>query len=228
MGWPKGVPMRRQLSDSDLGTIAGTDASVTTVVLAVELGKPYFTVAHARQKIARMGGWYCLVSAGRCSECGEPVLTSPDRRQSAHLACRPARAARYSRIARREGRATKSTSYVAAWREREPERSRELREQEKARLRARWPDLPAEERQALLARVHAADARDYPLTVGVAEQSGSPWTDEEDQYVLEHPKMPAREVALVLGRTLWAVRGRRMRLRRQPVSSASAVLVSKR
>jgi hypothetical protein len=212
--------MQRQLSDADLAVIAAADTATTTVILAAALGKPYFTVAHARQKMHRLGSWCCPVAIGVCTECGGLLLTSPERPRMAHPACRHARAARYSRVRRREGRAAKSTPYVAAWREREPARSRELREQEKARLRARWPELPAEVQAAALAKLHAADARDYPLTVHRARQSGRPWRAEEDGYILEHAKTPAREVALVLGHTLWAVRHRRMRLRERREAAA--------
>jgi hypothetical protein len=221
MGWPKGVPRHRQLTDADLAVIAAADPSIPTVAIASELGKPYFTVAHARQKMARLGGWCCPVALGVCTECGGPLLTSPDRPRTTHPACLPARAARYSRVRRQEGKAATSTPYVAAWRQREPVRSRALREQDKARLRARWPELPAEEQAEMLARLHAADARDYPVTAEVAQHSGARWEPAEDRYILEHPQVPAREVALVLGRTLWAVRGRRVRLRHQQDGTAA-------
>lgn len=63
-------------------------------------------------------------------------------------------------------------------------------------------------------KVHAADQRDYPLTLDEATNSGDRWSADDDAYVLDHLRDPAREVALELGRTLWAVRNRRVTLRK--------------
>jgi hypothetical protein len=81
-------------------------------------------------------------------------------------------------------------------------------------MRALWPMRPEEERQALLERWHEADRRDSGLTREVAEQRGEMWTADDEGYLLEHRSMPAREVALALERTLWAVRNRRSKLLR--------------
>lgn len=100
------------------------------------------------------------------------------------------------------------------WRRRNPGALNAQREADKAKRREKWPELPAKERQASLTKVHEADARDYLITADLAASSGMPWTTEEDQYVLEHLREPARGVAITLGRSLWAVRNRRVRLRR--------------
>jgi len=116
---------------------------------------------------------------------------------------------------RREGRAQKSTLYVRRWREEHPAELATEREREKVRQRERWPERPEEERAALLDRLHAADRRDATFTREEAEHAGTPWDADEDAYVLAHLREPAREVALQLGRSLWAVRNRRVALRRR-------------
>jgi hypothetical protein len=40
MGWPKGVPLRRQLFDVQMAIIAAADSSISTAALAASLGKP--------------------------------------------------------------------------------------------------------------------------------------------------------------------------------------------
>ena len=42
-----------------------------------------------------------------------------------------------------------------------------------------------------------------------------PWSPGEDRFLVEHPDLPAREVAAELGRTTASVRGRRATLKRQ-------------
>lgn len=71
MGWPRGVPHHRTLTAGDLAQIAGADPSTPTTQLAADLGKPYFTVAHARQVMRRRGGWLTLISVVPCTECGQ-------------------------------------------------------------------------------------------------------------------------------------------------------------
>lgn len=215
MGWPRGVPHHRTLTDQDLAAISATPPDVTTAALAERLGRPYFTVAHARQVLHRRGGWWTPIEIVACTECGAVLVAAPQRRLTAHPACSPSRAARYSRIARAEGRAAISTPYVAAFRRAYPERAQELRDQEKARMRESWPDLPYQERQTILAKAHAADQRDYPVTLAEASANGDRWTSDDEAYVLSHLREPARQVALTLGRTLWAVRSRRLHLRRR-------------
>jgi hypothetical protein len=208
------------LSDCDLAYIA-TNLERSPLALARELNRPYFTVAAARRRIAQRG-WACPLAWESCTECGRAV-SGPDRHphRTAHVACESARAARLQRQYRKV-RPGQSTPYVADWRRRNPERNAELREQDKARMRRAWPEVPAERRVALLDRAHEADQDGYAITLARANSSGALWTDDEDRYILEHPHQPARDIGLKLGRTLWAVRGRRMRLRRQKDAAGPA------
>jgi len=203
------------LTLDDLAELASAPPTATSAELARRLGRPYFTVNHALKRLRRAGGWFTPLVWRTCTECGRPVA-SPRRRpqRRAHVFCRRARTARYSRERRWAG-LRRSTPYVRAWRARHPAELAEARERDKARMRERWPDLPAEAQAAALDKVHAADRRDYPLTLERAARSGAVWDEDEDRYILDHSKTPAREVALALGRTLWAVRNRRVRLRRQ-------------
>lgn len=202
------------LSDEDLAYIA-EHVERSPIELSRELGKPYFTVHKARERIIARG-WACPLAWETCTECGRPVC-GPARypRRTAHVGCEGARNARLQRQYRTAGRAQKSTPYVAAWRRQNPERNAELRQQELARMRALWPALPPERQEELLDRAHEADQRDQALTAERANSSGERWTEEEDRYLLEHPKEPAREAALKLGRTLWAVRDRRVMHRKR-------------
>jgi DNA-directed RNA polymerase specialized sigma24 family protein len=52
----------------------------------------------------------------------------------------------------------------------------------------------------------------YLETIQAATNGNVPWTPEEDRVILEHWHCPAHEVALILGRTHYAVRHRRSRL----------------
>lgn len=209
------------LSDADLAAIAtsilseveGASAAATPAQLARSLGSPYFTVAKAVQRIRR-NGWTCRLVARPCIVFGLTLLSpSGSRRRLMHPGCTPARAAERQRGYRR-GPHTPSTRSVQRWRTEHPDELAAEREREKARQRERWPERPEEERASMLDRLHRSDWRDAALTRDDAEHSGEPWDAEEDAYVLAHLREPARDVALTLGRTLWAVRNRRARLRR--------------
>ena len=200
------------LTDQQLSAIATAPADVSAAQLARELGAPYFTVAKARQRIQAAGAWFCPLTWATCSECGGPLAHGSTTR-TVHPGCAAGRAARYSR-GYRQGPHRPSTPYVARWRREHPEDNHAHREQEKARLRELWPTLPEETRRPVLERWHAADRRDYARTRDAAEHRGEPWDADEDRSILDHLQTPAREVALELGRTLWAVRSRRMHLRR--------------
>lgn len=204
------------LTDDQLAAIAWADPTETTAALARRIAAPYFTVHQARRRFNRDGGWFCALARSTCPECGRPLLSSAANPRDVHHACEAARAARWSRERRAAGRpGSKSTPYVRAWRERNPQRHAAIRDREKARLRAEWPDRPEPERDAALAKVHAADQRDYPLTRDRADRAGAPWTADEDAQILDRLDDPARDVALDLGRSLWAVRTRRKLLRRR-------------
>ena len=98
------------------------------------------------------------------------------------------------------------TAHVGCRRARENARKR--------RAYARW--TPAQ-RAASWARAHAADRRDERIAREAARHLGERWTLEDEAYVLSHPRAAARDLALALGRTVWAVkaRGRVLRERRQ-------------
>jgi hypothetical protein len=203
------------LSDEDLVRIVEAPPEMTTVDLARRLGRPYNTVAHARRRFQR-DGWATTLRYTTCEICSDPIAYACSWKPKAHPQCHRAyenaRAQRY-----RRGPHTPSTKYVYAWQQRNPDRARELYEQEKKRAaEKRHETWTAEQWAPVLERAHEADKRDQEITLELAENSGSAWTPDEDQYVWGHLTTPARDVALELGRTLWAVRGRRVWLRRHP------------
>ncbi|MGD9892302.1 MAG: hypothetical protein AB7R89_28670 [Dehalococcoidia bacterium] len=212
------MPTRRRrltpLTDADLAAIAAAPPETTAAAIAQQLGRPYFTVAYNVRRIRRAGGWYSPLVWRDCTECGTSLATRATHGRTVHPWCEAARHARIARERRAAGLGTRSTSYVAAWRRRNPERTAAYREQDKAAQRAAYHALPAADQSALLARVHDADDRDYAVTLARATASGDRWTADDDAYLLAHVREPAREIALALGRTLWAVRGRRMKLLR--------------
>lgn len=204
------------LTDVQLATVAWADEEETTAALARRIDDAYFTVYQARQRVRRAGGWWCPLLLDSCAVCHQPLLTASENPRQVHVACHAAREARRARQYRSEQRPyALSTKYVRAWSERHPDQEVARREREKASRRARWPSLPDDVRSEHLARAHEADARDYPVTRARATRSGATWTAEEDDSILARLDEPAREVALDLGRTLWAVRGRRVLLRRR-------------
>lgn len=216
-----------RLTLSDLAYIAERvlldSPPVNATQVARNLGRAYSTVVKAVRRIEHAGGWYTPLTWVSCSECGEPLL-SPARgtRRTAHLACHAARSARYSRDMRLRHPGY-STPFTARWRETHPREARRLRDAERARRKARWPNLPDVERRGILERAHVTDRRDYPITLEVADARGAPWSSDEDDYVLEHLADSARDVGLVLGRTLWAVRARRTVLRERARQSGIIV-----
>ena len=60
-----------------------------------------------------------------------------------------------------------------------------------------------------------SDQRRYPEVLAAAAANNMPWTEEEDRILLERAGDTAYEVALAMGRTIWAVRHRRSRLRKR-------------
>ena len=94
-----------------------------------------------------------------------------------------------------------------------PERRREQQAQSRARRRATFQALPAAERAARLAALTADNQRDHARTLPHATQTGRPWREADDALLIARAGDPDREVAIALGRTLWAVRTRKMRLR---------------
>ena len=211
--------LKRRLADPALAYVA-LHLDQPAAQLACDLRLPYFTVAKAKQRLVRAGGWYCPLVPTTCTECGQPLLGPAFPRRSAHVGCLSARRARYFRERRAGLRgnptpSVRSTRYVAAWRRRHPDRDRLLRERDKARRRELWPTLPPEVREGTLERAHAYDREAYAATLEAATTLGQRWTEDDDAHVLANLSAPAAEVAAALGRTLWAVRGRRVTLRRR-------------
>ena len=190
------------------------EGHVTAAELARRLGRPYFTIAKAVQRLRQRGGWYTVLAWGTCSECGRDLPMARDHSpRTAHLHCARKRTLRHQRDSRKR-RPGQSTPYVRAWRRHHPDQDAAHRERHRARVRALWPDLPEEEREAALAKVHAADQRDYELTAELAENSGAGWDPDDDRYIVEHWHDPARDLGLALGRSVWSVRNRRVALRK--------------
>ena len=69
------------------------------------------------------------------------------------------------------------------------------------------------------AKWSATDRRDQEFTRRAAERHKDAWTEDEDRYVLDRAGTTVREVALALGRTAWAVRQRRWKLRRHAATA---------
>ena len=82
-----------------------------------------------------------------------------------------------------------------------------------------WPYLHNEE---AVARVLESEQLRYAETVQAATNTDAPWTEDEDRVILERAGDPAYEVALTLGRTLWAVLHRRSRLRKRIIQKRNA------
>jgi hypothetical protein len=177
---------QHRLTDHDLASIAWSDPCDTTVAIAERLQKPYDAVVQARRRLQRKG-YACELFWRRCDVCGENFAASSSR-QIMHVRCRASRAA-----------------------ERQRRRWPSIAEREALRFQR----LPASEQALALERVHIATSRDQHLTVSYADRRGVAWSASEDEYVLTHLKSPARDVALALQRTLWAVKGRRRDLRKQ-------------
>jgi hypothetical protein len=138
-----------------------------------------------------------------CSECAGP-LVGVRWGQVRHPKCTRAYKARWAREKRARFAATAG-----------PEELEARRTAEARRVADYYHDLPPE-RAAELARTwHATWRRDYEATLAVADQRYEPWTDDEDEYVLENLHVAARLVGIELGRTSYAVVARRMKLRRR-------------
>jgi hypothetical protein len=191
---------RHHLSLEDLAAIAAAPPTATPAELARLLGLPREPVGWHFRRFRRAGGWYCELKLPPCTECGEPVIGPPKR--ITHPSCIPARKARWVREKRRCVIATAPPDVLEARRERE-----------RALASRYFGGLPADRRAALFARWHATGQRDYEITLAVADQRGAPWDEDDDRYILANMKQPGRELALALGRTLWAVYRRRRKLR---------------
>ena len=203
------------------------EGHVTAAELARRLARPYFTVQKAVQRLRRRGGWFTAVTWGTCSECGQDLPMPAGHARDIHVHCERARRVRYSREARKR-RPGQSTPYVRAYREHHPELLPLKREQARLRGQRLWDEAAPDEREEMLSKLHASDRRDYPATLELAENRGDPWSPDEDQYIIEHWHEPARDVAFALGRTLWAVRGRKVKIRRAKATAGQILPRSNR
>lgn len=204
-----------RLTADQLAYIASASPDAKTVDIAKALRAPYFTVAHAVRRI-RQNGWITRLNWSDCLVCGRPVCSSAATgRRKLHPECERSRLIDLARQYRKRPEHVKSSKYVDAWRKRNPQAAAQHRKQDLERVHELQKTWTAEQWAPLLARVHAADNRDYPITLELAENNRDKWMPDEDDYIMQHPGVPAREIALALGRTLWAVRSRRMRLNRQ-------------
>lgn len=202
------------LDDEDLAFIAGAPPDMPVVEVARRLGRPYFTVHKAVQRIRR-DGWLTRLYSTTCVACGGPILYPAHWKPLTHPGeCRRARVAERARH-RRAGPHLPSTKYVNAWRERDPAGNARLRTHERERAKDKRQEWTPEQWAPVLERVHESDRQGQLFTLDRAKNSGALWTEDEDRYIWEHLKTAARDVGLVLGRTLYAVRGRRVYLRRQ-------------
>lgn len=201
------------LTDDQLRAILNASDDEPTTDLATRIAAPYFTVAASRRKL-RNGQWVCRLYWTSCDVCGQPVAVN-NLTHKTHPACIPERERQRARN-RRADRApgSLSTSYVAKWRQSHPERNREFREADKERMRREWHEKPREARLDDLDKAHEFTTTSQEQTKDQARNTNEPWSAEEDQWIIDHPKQSAVEIALLLGRTYYAVMGRRVNLRK--------------
>lgn len=111
--------------------------------------------------------------------------------------------------------APEGPSRMSAWRAANPEAARGERDREFARRRERRPLLTPDARAQERERAAASDASNQETTRARASNNGSGWTANDDRYLVAHADASVRDIALALGRTMWAVRTRRRDLRRR-------------
>ena len=192
--------MPARLTVGDLAAIASAPPTATPVELARRLGKPADLIGRQLRRMRQAGGWYSVLRLPPCTVCGQTVVGPPKR--ITHVACVPARQARWARDKR--GRLkTEST----------PEALAERRARERAAALRTYRALSPERRAAWFARAKATQRRDYAITREVADAHRQRWTDDAEHDVLDTLDQPAREVGLALGRTSRAVDQRRAVLR---------------
>jgi DNA-binding CsgD family transcriptional regulator len=202
-----------RLTDTELAEIAWAEPSESTQALAARLNRSYNTVVKARRSIRELGSWQTPIEWLPCEVCGDQLARVKNGTRMVHARCAMRRQSEIDAAApRKEGRML-STPYVQEWRKKHPEAAAEHRERYKQKRREQWEHLSEEERAADLSEAHASDAINQPLTAASATSSGAAWTDADDQYVIDHIHNAAHAVALHLGRTLHAVRARRVILR---------------
>ena len=208
---PPAGSARHSLSLEDLAAIAAAPPSATPAELARWLGLPRDLVGRHLRRFRRAGGWYSELKLPPCTECGVPVIGPPKR--ITHVACIPARKARWASEQRRRFKAGAAPEVLEA------RRVRDLT------LATRYfSGLPEERRAAPFAKWRATGRRDYQITLAVADQRGAPWAEDDDRYILANMKAPARELGLPLGRTSYAVYVRRRKLRQRLETQAGKAM----
>ena len=81
--------------------------------------------------------------------------------------------------------------------------------------RRRWEQLSPEARNVALERAHDHEANHLAASQKSAVQHVSRWTAEDDAVLIERAGEPLHILARDLGRTLWAARSRRWKLRQR-------------
>ncbi len=175
---------------------------MTAAELAHDLALPRELVAWNLRRFRSEGGWFCVLKLPPCTECGGPVVGPP--KLMTHQACLPARKARWVREKRQQLKATLS-----------PEALTERRDREREGCKRYYQSLPPERQAFLFAKWLTTTLREYQITREAADNHHSRWTEEDELYVLANLGIAAREVALALGRTSYAVYARRQHLLRQ-------------
>lgn len=78
----------------------------------------------------------------------------------------------------------------------------------------RWQVMPAEKRHIVLDRAHEHTRHHQRKSLHTATNRGLRWQAWEDDFIRENPDLSTAELARELGRTLYAVTGRKRKLRR--------------
>lgn len=111
--------------------------------------------------------------------------------------------------------------YRRKWRQTYPDKDREARLRERPRKaerqRERYAALTDDERLAAMDRLNAYTAQQQAESLATATNTGTPYTDDEDEIVVSGK--PDRIIARELGRTLQSVRARRKILTRHERAS---------
>lgn len=81
--------------------------------------------------------------------------------------------------------------------------------------RRRWEGMSPEARNVRLDRAHEHEAEHQAVSQKTAVQHMSRWTAEEEAVLIERAGEPLHLLARDLGRTLWAARARRWKLRQR-------------
>lgn len=79
----------------------------------------------------------------------------------------------------------------------------------------RWERMAPEARNRVLDRAHEHEADHQAASQALAVRHRARWTEDDDAILIEPAGEPAHAIARDLGRTLWAVRSRRLKLRQR-------------